>query len=138
MPADTTEIEHESDLGRPRTRAGKVRLRSLSDLDRRTAAARRANDLVAGLESDLGGADSVSVAQRELIKRVALAGALAEDIEVRWLQGDPIAVDDYTKVANVQRRLLATIGLQRLAHDISGDTALLRMYNEAANAGAAP
>jgi hypothetical protein len=44
------------------TRQGKVRLRSLDDLDNRTAAARRARDLVADLEADLGGGDRLPIA----------------------------------------------------------------------------
>jgi hypothetical protein len=86
-PSDAAEEQRESGADAPVTRAGKVRLRSLDELDQRTAAARRARDLVAELKSDLGG--DLSTAQRELVKRAALLGAILEDHEVRWLQREP-------------------------------------------------
>ncbi len=101
----------------PRTRAGKVRLRSLDDLDQRTAAARAARTLVAGLESDLG--KEPSTGERELIKRIAIAGAIAEDIETRWLQGARIDIAEYATLINAQRRLCVTIGLERRARDVT-------------------
>jgi hypothetical protein len=112
-------MEPESDRDVRRTRGGKVRLRSLGDLDCRTSAARRARDLVMGLENDLGGADQLSTGQREIIKRAALSGAILEDVEVRWLEGQKIDVGDYALLANAQRRLLATVGLERRAKDVS-------------------
>ena len=105
----------------PRTRDGKVRLRSLDDLDRRTAAGRAAQNLITGLENDLGGAEVLSVAQREICKRAALAGAILEDWECRWVGGEPIEVEAYATLANTQRRLLTTIGLTRRARDVTPD-----------------
>jgi hypothetical protein len=102
-----------------RTRYGKVRLRSLDELDGRTAAAQRAASLVAGLEADLGGKDSLSVGMHELVKRVALVGALCEDAEVCWLEGKPIDVGHYALLANAQRRLLLTLGLDRRPRDVT-------------------
>lgn len=112
-------MEHESDRDVPKTRANKVRLRSLDDLDCRTSAARRAHDLVAGLENDLGGANNLSTGQREIIKRAALSGVVCEDLECKWLEGAKIDVSDYALLANAQRRLLATVGLERRAKDVS-------------------
>jgi hypothetical protein len=114
-------MQHESDRNVPRTRGGKVRLRSLDDLDHRTAAAKRARDLVAGLEADAGGAEQLSTGQRELCKRAALAGAILEDVEVSWIQGQRIDVGDYALLANSQRRLLATIGIERQPRLIEDD-----------------
>jgi hypothetical protein len=112
-------MEHESDRDVPRTRGGKVRLRSLDDLDCRTSAARRARDLVSGLEADLGGTEALSTGQREIIKRAAMSGAVCEDLECKWLEGQKIDIGDYALLANSQRRLLATVGLERRAKDIS-------------------
>ncbi len=117
--------------GRPKRT--KSRLRTLDDLDNRTRAAQYAQKLVLGLQSDLGGADQISTAKRELIKRIALAGALAEDLECRWLQGEPVDLDEYAKIANVQRRLLATIGLERRAKDITEVDPLFRQFVDAYN-----
>jgi hypothetical protein len=117
------------------TRIGKFRLKSLEDLDGRTTAARRTRDLVAGLESDLGGADRLTTGMRELVKRIAIAGAVAEDIEVRWLDGGRIDVSEYSTLINTQRRLLATIGLERRPHDV---TPTLEAYAEMKREGALP
>jgi hypothetical protein len=108
----------ETDRDVPKTRGGKVRLRSLSDLDGRTVAAKRAAELVAELVRDLGGREQLSAALWELVKRVAVCGALAEDAEVGWLQDGKIDVNDYTRIINAQRRLLATIGIERRAKTI--------------------
>jgi hypothetical protein len=97
----------------------KLKLRSLDDLDARTNAARRARQLVADLENDLGGHDALSAGLRELVQRTALLGALCEDLEVKWLEGAPIDVGNYALLTNAQRRLLTTIGIERLPRDVS-------------------
>jgi len=97
----------------------KTRLRTLDDLDNRTRAAQYAHRLVAGLESDLGGASEITVGQRELIKRAALLGAFIEDHEARWLRNEAVAIDDYLAAINAQRRVLTTLGLDRRARDVT-------------------
>jgi hypothetical protein len=120
-PEGTARVQRDPDDGAPRTRQGKVRLRSLDDLDNRTAAARRARDLVADLESDLGGGDGLPVGLRELIKRAAMLGAIVEDCEVRWLERRPVDLAEYLSAVNAQRRVLATIGLDRRPRDVTPD-----------------
>lgn len=103
----------------PRKCAG---LRTLDDLDGRTKAAKLAQRLVAGLVDDLGG--DLTIAQRQIVQRIALAGAVAEDLEARWLAGERVDLVDYVRVVNCERRLLATIGLgrvQRRAYDATED-----------------
>jgi hypothetical protein len=97
----------------------KVRLLSLADLDGRTAAARRARDLVAGIEADLGGGDRLSVAERQLVQRAAVLGAIIESQEVAWLAGRQVDVAEHLAAINAQRRVLATIGLQRRNRDVT-------------------
>jgi hypothetical protein len=97
----------------------KLRLKSLSDLDGRTHAARKAHDLIASIEADLGGHDLLSAGQIELIKRAALSGAMLEDIEAGWLQGDEqVDLSDYSTLLNAQRRLLSTLGIERRPIDV--------------------
>lgn len=108
---ETAPKQRPSNADAPRTRQGKVRLRSLDDLDNRTAAARRARELVAELQSDLGGA--LTTAQRELVKRAALLGAIVEDHEVRWLQRESADLSLYGTLVDRQRRILETLGLHR-------------------------
>jgi len=92
-------------------------VRSLLDLDQRCAAARRARALVATLERELGG--DPSAAQRELITRVALLSVLSGDAEVAILNGVPIDVTAYCTLANTQRRILSTLGIERRAKVIN-------------------
>src|ERR671914_535515 len=92
---------------------GKLRLRTLDDLDHRTHAARRARDLVGSLVSDLGGPTAVTAAMMQLTQRAALLGAYLEDIETRWVKSEQIPIQDYLAGANTQRRLLMTLGLER-------------------------
>lgn len=108
-------------------REEKVRLLTLADLDGRTKSAKLTRDLIEAVQDDLGGADRLTVAQRQLVQRVAILGALAEDAEAKWLQTGEIDLAAYNATANTQRRLLATLGIQRTVRDVPS----LRDYLEA-------
>ena len=95
----------------------KTRLLTLSDLDRRTAAFKNTSQLISGMEADLGG--DLTVAQKQLVQRAALLGAMVEDLESRWLAGDPVAPEVVALLANAQRRVLATIGLERRSRNVT-------------------
>jgi hypothetical protein len=99
----------------------RARLLTLADLDRRTAAARRARELVSGLESDLGGSDYLTVAERQLVQRAAVLGAIIEHYEALWLDGQAINVNEHLASINAQRRVLESVGLGRRARDITPD-----------------
>jgi hypothetical protein len=101
--------------------AGKMRLLTLNDLDGRTKAAMMAKALVADLENDLGGADRLSAAERELVQRAALMAAMLGDAEARWLSGRPVDVAEYTTLANAQSRILKMLGLERRQRDVTPD-----------------
>jgi hypothetical protein len=116
---DPSEKRRENGADAPRTRAGRVRLRSFEQLDQRTHAAQKAKSLVAAIESDLGGADNLSSAQRELTKRAALIGAMLEDTEVKWLAREDADLHLYGMLADRQRRILESLGLGRVARDVS-------------------
>lgn len=104
-----------------RTRQGKIKLLDLSDLDQRTTAAKTARSLVGALIADLGGQASLSIAERELVTRVAMLGAILADFETRWVTGEQVSFCDYLAAINAQRRVLATLGLQRRPRDVSLD-----------------
>ena len=114
--------------------ASKLRLLTLDQLDHRTAAAKRCRDLIAAIELDLGGSDRLSTGERQIIQRAAIIGAVLEDIETRWLAGEPIDPALYATLGNAQRRLLETIGLRRRARDVtpSVDEYVARLNGEAA------
>jgi hypothetical protein len=100
----------------------KRRLQSLDELDGRLQSATKARSLVTAMENDLGGSDQLTTAQRELVKRSALLGAIAEDFEIRWLKHEPvtpIATDHYLRAVGVQHRVLQTIGLERRSKTVT-------------------
>lgn len=116
-------------------RSGRLRLRTLDDLDGRTRAARRALKLVADIEADLGGPSNLSTAQRELVRRSAVLGAIIGDIETDWLECGQTDLMLLGTLADRQRRCLLALGLQRVARDVSG-TEFGAQLIEAARAGA--
>jgi hypothetical protein len=73
---------------------------------------------VAELESDLGGADQLTAATREVVQP-ALAAVMLRNMEADWLAGRGIDVPSYTTLANTQSRLLKLIGLERRSRDVS-------------------
>ena len=113
----------ETDAKNRANKGGKVRLLSLSNLDRRTNAARNALALRDAFLADLGGEDRASTGHRELAQRGAILGAMLEDQEARWLRGDGVELAEYCTLVNAQRRVLADIGLERRPRDITPNLA---------------
>jgi hypothetical protein len=114
------------------TERGKLpRLLPRADLDRRTIAFRRLEDLVGEISSDLGGADRLSTGEKQLAQRAAVLCALAEDQEARYLAGKAIDPGQYTTLVNAQLRAFAAIGLKRVARDC---TPSLEQYLREVNA----
>jgi hypothetical protein len=116
---------------------GYARFLSLRDLDGRSRAAARCRELVASLESDLGGSDRLSTAQRQLVQRAALLATQLEDFEVRWSLGEPIELQDYLATVNCQRRVLQSLGLERRARDVTPTSTLAEYLASRAPASAA-
>lgn len=100
---------------------GKTRLLTLGDLDRRTASYRKTVDLISAIETDLGGAGNLSAAERQLVQRAGTLGAMLEDVETKWIAGEPIDPAAFCTVVNAQRRVLETIGLKRRPRDVTPD-----------------
>jgi hypothetical protein len=109
-------------------RHGYVKFLTLADLDARSRAAAFAKNLVAEFESDLGGADNLTAALRQLTQRGAVLSAIAQDFETRFLLGEAIELPDYLAAVNNLRRVLRTIGLERKARDVGPSLAdLMRL-----------
>jgi hypothetical protein len=53
------------------------------------------------------------------VKRAALCGAIVADFEARWVAGQLVELGEYLAAVNVQRRVLATLGLRRRARDVT-------------------
>jgi hypothetical protein len=105
---------------RDRSPKAKVRgLKTLESLDQRTNTYKRALQLVADFENDLGGADNISSMQRQLVVHSAVVGALLEDDAATVLGGQPIDRMLYYAGINNQRRNLEALGLERRSRDVT-------------------
>lgn len=116
MSAVAAEMRSSSESGTSRTRAGKVRLRTLGDIDARTAAFRRFKELVASYTSDLGG--DLTTAQSAIIQRAVSLQVWLEDAEASYASSGELDIATYTTASNALRRLLADIGLDRKVTDV--------------------
>ena len=88
-------------------------------IDGRTAKARRFKELYFGLINDMGGPDSVTVAQDQLARRAAAQGAALELMEAAWVQDDDPLPEAYDRTTNSQSRVLARLGMARDLKDIT-------------------
>ena len=105
--------------GLPPALEGKTRFLTLGHLDGRTRAARRARELIAGIEEDLGGSDRLSVGERQLVQRAGILGSVIEHAEARFLAGGgEVELAEYLAAINSQRRVLMALGLQRRSRDV--------------------
>ncbi len=89
-------------------------------MDARTAACAAAHQLIETLSSDLGGEDRLSAGEKQLVQRAAMTGAIVADFETRWIAGEQVPLGDYLQAVNVQRRVLATLGLERRQRIVGG------------------
>lgn len=100
-------------------------------LDGRTAIARVINDRRQALEADLGGRAALSYQQQSLIKRAVFMEAVIEQQEAALARGEEVDQGKLTQAVNSLIGLLKTLGLKRVAREITmGD--YLKRRQEAA------
>jgi hypothetical protein len=110
-------------LARPKARSRVTNGSALlPNVDGRTSWYRRFKDLNALHLGDLGGEDAVSEAERALVRRATCLIVECERLEQLFAlagEASPAQLDLYGRTANTLRRLLATLGLQRRARDVT-------------------
>src|ERR1700694_825208 len=120
-----------------RKRNGRSRISNgsavLDNVDGRSAIARRYRDVLNELISDLGG--DPSGAQSAIARRAAALCVVCEQAEAEMVAGGVLDLGEFTTAANSLRRLLADLGLERRAKDI---TPSLEKYLTSAHAKPAP
>jgi hypothetical protein len=94
----------------------------LPGIDGRSATARRFRDLVLSVLEDLGGADMVSEAERQLVRRVTHLSVEAELMEADRVKGQEIDIDKYIAITNAIGRAGQRVGLRRRAKDVTPPT----------------
>jgi hypothetical protein len=85
----------------------------LPGIDGRSVVARRYRDLCSALIADGGGLDRCSEAKIQLIRRFAAASVLAEQLEAKIANGEPIDIGEHTALASTLVRLVQRIGIDR-------------------------
>jgi hypothetical protein len=93
-----------------------------------------ARDLIDSMITDLGGEKKLTAGALQLVQRAALLGAIVADFETRWIAGESVPLGEYFSACNVQRRILATLGLERRMADANTLGDLLKADWEAQQA----
>ena len=88
----------------------------LPNVDGRTWPARRYRELVANMSSDLGG--EVSTCKAAIVCRAASLMTWCEQQEAEHANSGKLNIQVYTTAVNSLRRLLADLGLERIARDV--------------------
>ena len=98
------------------TNRSRLFLRKGGDL---SVVGRRLRDIRDAIAADLGGDDHLSEAQQQLIRRAATLAIHCEQMESDMARGIGADMDGYATMTNVLRRVLVTLGLRRLAKDVT-------------------
>lgn len=85
----------------------------LPGVDGRSALARRFRDIAGQITTDLGGADRMSEVKCQLVRRFAGAAALAEQLEAKVANGQPIDISEHSALTSSLVRIANKIGVTR-------------------------
>jgi hypothetical protein len=89
------------------------------EADSRGPWARRFKDLVELHVADIGGIEGLSEVQKQLVRRVATIETELERMEGQLAEGAEVDLAKYATVSNTYRRLAETLGLRRVAKDVT-------------------
>jgi hypothetical protein len=98
--------------------------------DHRTQSARRFREIAFTVASDLGGMDSLSEVQRQLVRRHAALSLQAEKLEAALVKDEEIDVGKFTALTNTLQRVSAALGLARQVLDITPEEELKRLLED--------
>jgi len=117
-PASTPNRVAEKRKGRSRASNGATFLKSIPG-GQNNALGRRYRDILADLESDLGG--DLPAAKMMVCRRAATLAVWCEMAEAEMALNRDIDISEYTTATNALRRLLQDIGLERRARNLTPD-----------------
>jgi hypothetical protein len=100
-------------------RSVRPKLLNIKGLDRRTAARKAFDALVAEIEHDLGGREQLSAIEKSLIQAYAGSAILLDDLNARVVLGQEIDVGTYAQVTSALVRIASRLGLQRRQRDVT-------------------
>src|SRR5262249_45722941 len=87
--------------------------------DVNSAWARPYPDVITSLTNDLGGRELIGEAKAALIRDCAALEIVLEKMRGRMSEGLNVDAEAYARIAAHRRRLLETLGLERVARDIT-------------------
>ena len=119
MPSDSAAIVERKPSARSQVSNGSAMF--VEPIDGRTRASRRFRDVLAGIVSDLGGADGLSEGQNQLARRCSLIAVECERLEGRAVAGEPIDLELFGMLTDRLGRALQRLGLRRVARDVTSD-----------------
>jgi len=105
--------------GRARLRGPKARLLTRTSLDGRTRARKLFDSIVAGIESDLGGAGHLSTVEVALVEAFAGATIHVHDLNARLLLGQKIDLSEHAAAISSLVRIASRIGTRRRPRDVT-------------------
>ena len=88
----------------------KARLLTIKDLDGRTRAAKRANDVLQTIVSERGGRDRMNLVQLKSAESYSVLTAMIEGIGAGWLDGQKVDANEYATLLNARRREQQVMG----------------------------
>jgi hypothetical protein len=88
--------------------------------------------------SDLGGPAELTETQRQIIRRIASMSVWCESEEAKMADGANIDIDKFQRTSNSLRRLCETIGLRRVARDVTPTLATVLNAHAAKSAEGVP
>lgn len=91
----------------------------LPGIDGRSLVARRYRDICAALAADQGGADRMSEARGQLVRRFAALAVQAERMEAQLANGETLDVGQYSQIVSTLVRVAARLGINRAARDVT-------------------
>lgn len=95
----------------------------VDDADGRGPEARRFRDILGAVSSDLGGGGDLSEVQRQLARRFAALALSLELQEAALVSGQVVDLDLFGRLSGQLNRLANTLGLRRVARDVTPDLA---------------
>jgi hypothetical protein len=90
----------------------------LANMKRNTAVAHRLAAHLHALESDRGGPEAMSTAERTLAERAVWLTEILREHETRLARGEPIALGDYVRGIQTLTSLLKTLGMRRVGRKV--------------------
>jgi hypothetical protein len=123
LPVDSATVVASKSHARSRVTNGAA---ILPGIDGRSTWVRRLRDLINLHLVDLGGPDMVSEAEKSIIRRAATLTIELERLELRFAQADlagqapdALDLDLYQRTANSLRRMFESVGIKRVARDVT-------------------